>query len=114
LLDGILHKFGLHGKSFIPLITGFGCSVPAFMATRTLKNKRDRLLTLFVINFMSCGARLPVYVLFIGAFFPSEEAGNYLFGIYLLGAILGLIAAKFLRSTAFRGIDEPFVMEMPK
>lgn len=114
LLDGILHKFGLHEKSFIPLITGFGCSVPAFMATRTLKNKRDRLLTLFVINFMSCEARLPVYVLFIGAFFPSEEAGNYLFGIYLLGAILGLIAAKFLRSTAFRGIDEPFVMEMPK
>ncbi|EAH5484642.1 ferrous iron transport protein B [Campylobacter coli] len=114
LLDGILHKFGLHGKSFIPLITGFGCSVPAFMATRTLKNKRDRLLTLFIINFMSCGARLPVYVLFIGAFFPSEEAGNYLFGIYLLGAVLGLIAAKILRITAFRGINEPFVMEMPK
>ena len=114
LLDGILYKFGLHGKSFIPLITGFGCSVPAFMATRTLKNKRDRLLTLFIINFMSCGARLPVYVLFIGAFFPNEEAGNYLFGIYILGAILGLCAAKILRMTAFRGIDEPFVMEMPK
>lgn len=114
LLDGILHRFGLHGKSFIPLITGFGCSVPAFMATRTLKNKKDRLLTLFVINFMSCGARLPVYVLFIGAFFPSEQAGNYLFGIYLLGAFLGLLAAKFLKITAFRGIDEPFVMEMPK
>lgn len=114
LLDGILHKFGLHGKSFIPLITGFGCSVPAFMATRTLKNKKDRLLTLFVINFMSCGARLPVYVLFIGAFFPEEQAGNYLFGIYILGAFLGLLAAKFLRMTAFRGLDEPFVMEMPK
>ncbi|MCR2104038.1 ferrous iron transport protein B [Campylobacter upsaliensis] len=114
LLDGILHKFGLHGKSFIPLITGFGCSVPAFMATRTLKNKGDRLLTLFVINFMSCGARLPVYVLFIGAFFESEKAGNYLFGIYILGAFLGLLAAKFLKMTAFRGIDEPFVMEMPK
>lgn len=114
LLDGILHKFGLHGKSFIPLITGFGCSVPAFMATRTLKNKGDRLLTLFVINFMSCGARLPVYVLFIGAFFESEKAGNYLFGIYILGAFLGLSAAKFLKMTAFRGIDEPFIMEMPK
>lgn len=114
LLDGILHKFGLHGKSFIPLITGFGCSVPAFMATRTLKNKGDRLLTLFVINFMSCGARLPVYVLFIGAFFESEKAGNYLFGIYILGAFLGLLAAKFLKMTAFRGIDEPFIMEMPK
>ncbi|EOX1264959.1 ferrous iron transport protein B [Campylobacter upsaliensis] len=114
LLDGILHKFGLHGKSFIPLITGFGCSVPAFMATRTLKNKGDRLLTLFVINFMSCGARLPVYVLFIGAFFENEKAGNYLFGIYILGAFLGLLAAKFLKMTAFRGIDEPFIMEMPK
>lgn len=114
LLDGILYKFGLHGKSFIPLITGFGCSVPAFMATRTLKNKKDRLLTLFVINFMSCGARLPVYVLFIGAFFGGEQAGNYLFGIYILGAFLGLLAAKFLKMTAFRGIDEPFVMEMPK
>ncbi|ELQ2612086.1 ferrous iron transport protein B [Campylobacter upsaliensis] len=114
LLDGILYKFGLHGKSFIPLVTGFGCSVPAFMATRTLKNKRDRLLTLFVINFMSCGARLPVYVLFIGAFFGGEQAGNYLFGIYILGAFLGLLAAKFLKMTAFRGIDEPFVMEMPK
>ncbi|RKO64185.1 ferrous iron transport protein B [Campylobacter sp. P255] len=114
LLDGILYKFGLHGKSFIPLITGFGCSVPAFMATRTLKNKKDRLLTLFIINFMSCGARLPVYVLFIGVFFPAEVAGNYLFGIYLLGAFLGLIAAKILRMSAFRGQDEPFVMEMPK
>ncbi|MCR2056391.1 ferrous iron transport protein B [Campylobacter helveticus] len=114
LLDGILYKFGLHGKSFIPLITGFGCSVPAFMATRTLKNKRDRLLTLFVINFMSCGARLPVYVLFIGAFFGGEQAGNYLFGIYILGAFLGLLAAKLLRMTAFKGINEPFVMEMPK
>ncbi|WP_139470502.1 ferrous iron transport protein B [Campylobacter armoricus] len=114
LLDGILYKFGLHGKSFIPLITGFGCSVPAFMATRTLKNKKDRLLTLFIINFMSCGARLPVYVLFVGVFFPAEVAGNYLFGIYLLGAFLGLIAAKILRMCAFKGQDEPFVMEMPK
>ncbi|EAJ1254067.1 ferrous iron transport protein B [Campylobacter lari] len=114
LLDGILYKFGLHGKSFIPLITGFGCSVSAFMATRTLKNKKDRLLTLFIINFMSCGARLPVYVLFVGVFFPADVAGNYLFGIYLLGAFLGLIAAKILRMSAFRGQDEPFVMEMPK
>ncbi|OCX43234.1 ferrous iron transport protein B [Campylobacter ornithocola] len=114
LLDGILYKFGLHGKSFIPLITGFGCSVPAFMATRTLKNKKDRLLTLFIINFMSCGARLPVYVLFVGVFFPAEVAGNYLFGIYILGALLGLIAAKILRMSAFKGQNEPFVMEMPK
>lgn len=114
LLDGFFHKFGLHGKSFIPLVTGFGCSVPAFMATRTLKSRKDRLLTLFIINFMSCGARLPVYVLFVGAFFPAEQAGNWLFGIYILGAILGLIMAKILRISVFRGADEPFVMEMPK
>lgn len=114
LLDGFFHKFGLHGKSFIPLVTGFGCSVPAFMATRTLKNEKDRLLTLFIINFMSCGARLPVYVLFIGAFAPKEEAGNWLFAIYIFGAIVGLACAKFLRVIVFRGKDEPFVMEMPK
>ncbi|MGM9996658.1 ferrous iron transport protein B [Campylobacter lanienae] len=114
LLDGFFHKFGLHGKSFIPLVTGFGCSVPAFMATRTLKNEKDRLLTLSIINFMSCGARLPVYVLFIGAFAPKAQAGNWLFGIYIFGAILGLIAAKVLRMTAFKGPDEPFVVEMPK
>ena len=114
LLDGFFHKFGLHGKRFIPLVTGFGCSVPAFMATRTLRSRKDRLLTLFIINFMSCGARLPVYVLFVGAFFPAEQAGNWLFGIYILGAILGLIMAKILRISVFRGADEPFVMEMPK
>lgn len=114
LLDGFFHKFGLHGKSFIPLVTGFGCSVPAYMAARTLKNEKDRLLTLFIINFMSCGARLPVYVLFVGAFAPKQSAGNWLFAIYIFGAILGLIAAKILRLTAFKGPDEPFVMEMPK
>lgn len=114
LLDGFFHKFGLHGKSFIPLVTGFGCSVPAYMATRTLKNNSDRLLTLFVISFMSCGARLPIYVLFTGAFFSQDNAGNALFGIYIAGAILGLFAAKFLKLTAFKGHDEPFVMEMPK
>lgn len=114
LLDGFFHKFGLHGKSFIPLVTGFGCSVPAYMAARTLKNKSDRLLTMFIIGFMSCGARLPVYVLFAGAFFDEDMAGNVLFGIYISGAILGLIAGKILRVTAFKGEDEPFVMEMPK
>jgi len=114
LLDGFFHKFGLHGQSFIPLVTGFGCSIPAYMSARILKNDRDRLLTLFVIGFMSCGARLPVYVLFTGAFFGPEMAGNVLFGIYILGAIIGLIAAKVLKMTAFKGADEPFVMEMPK
>jgi ferrous iron transport protein B len=114
LLDGFFHKFGLHGKSFIPLVTGFGCSVPAYMAARTLKSEKDRLITLFVIGFMSCGARLPVYVLFIGTFFASSNAGNMLFAIYIAGAMLGLVMAKLLRLTAFKGADEPFVMEMPK
>ncbi len=114
LLDGIFHKFGLHGQSFIPLVTGFGCSIPAYMSARILKNDRDRLLTLFIIGFMSCGARLPVYVLFTGAFFSQSVAGNVLFAIYITGALLGLIAAKVLKLTAFKGVDEPFVMEMPK
>jgi ferrous iron transport protein B len=114
LLDGFFHKFGLHGQSFIPLVTGFGCSIPAYMSARILKNDRDRLLTLFIIGFMSCGARLPVYVLFAGAFFSAEMAGNVLFAIYISGAMIGLIAAKVLKLTAFKGVDEPFVMEMPK
>jgi ferrous iron transport protein B len=114
LLDGFFHKFGLHGQSFIPLVTGFGCSIPAYMSARILKNDRDRLLTLFIIGFMSCGARLPVYVLFAGAFFGPQMAGNILFLIYISGALLGLIAAKVLKLTAFKGVDEPFVMEMPK
>lgn len=114
LLDGFFHKFGLHGQSFIPLVTGFGCSIPAYMSARILKNDRDRLLTLFIIGFMSCGARLPVYVLFAGAFFSESMAGNILFAIYITGAMLGLFAAKILKLTAFKGIDEPFVMEMPK
>jgi len=114
LLDGFFHKFGLHGKSFIPLVTGFGCSVPAYMAARTLKNEKDRLITLFIIGFMSCGARLPIYVLFAGAFFGKEQAGNILFLIYISGAFLGLLMAKALKMFVFKGEDEPFVMEMPK
>ena len=114
LLDGFFHKFGLHGQSFIPLVTGFGCSIPAYMSARILKNDRDRLLTLFIIGFMSCGARLPVYVLFAGAFFQESMAGNVLFVIYISGAMIGLIAAKILKMAVFKGADEPFVMEMPK
>lgn len=114
LLDGFFHKFGLHGQSFIPLVTGFGCSIPAYMSARILKNDKDRLLTLFIIGFMSCGARLPVYVLFVGAFFSPESSGNVLFVIYISGAIIGVIMAKILKMTAFKGNNEPFVMEMPK
>jgi len=114
LLDGFFHKFGLHGKSFIPLVTGFGCTVPAYMAARTLKNERERLITLFILGFMSCGARLPIYVLFAGAFFGREHAGNILFLIYISGAMLGLVMAWVLKTFVFKGEEEPFVMEMPK
>ncbi|OQY39866.1 MAG: ferrous iron transport protein B [Spirochaetaceae bacterium 4572_7] len=114
LLDGFFHKFGLHGKSFIPLVTGFGCTVPAYMAARTLRNEKERLITLFILGFISCSARLPIYVLFIGTFLQGSNAGNMLFFIYLSGAIFALFAAKFLKKSAFKGADEPFVMEMPK
>ncbi len=114
LLDGFFHKFGLHGKSFVPLVTGFGCTVPAYMATRTLKSRADRMITLFILGFMSCSARIPIYVLFAGTFFGAKEAGNILFLIYITGAIFGLLMAKLLRVFVFKGEDDPFVMEMPK
>ncbi|NPA29625.1 MAG: ferrous iron transport protein B [Epsilonproteobacteria bacterium] len=113
LLDGFMKKFGLQGKAFIPLVSGFGCTVPAYMAARTLKNPTDRIITMLVLGFMSCSARLPVYVLFIGAFFPTAHAGNMLFLIYISGALLGLLVARVLRSVLFKGEPEPFVMEMP-
>lgn len=114
LLDGILKRFGLQGNAFIPLVSGFGCSVPAYMAARALKNPRDRLITMLVIGYMSCSARLPVYVLFIGAFFPLYMQGNVLFAIYIVGALIGLVVAKVLRVVLFQNMPEPFVMEMPR
>ena len=113
VVDKIMHKVGLHGKSFLPMITGFGCSIPAMMATRTLKNKGDRLVTMMIIPFMSCGAKLPVYVLLISAFFKPSIAGNVLFGIYLFGIAVAILSAKLLKSTLFKGESEPFVMELP-
>ena len=114
VMDGVLKLFGLQGKSFVPLVSGFGCSVPAYMAARTLKNPKDRLITMLVIGFMSCGARLPVYVLLVGTFFAPEVQGDVMFAIYIGGALMGLIVAKVLRVVAFKGEPEPFVMEMPK
>ncbi len=113
VIDKVMHHFGLHGKSFIPMMTGFGCSVPAFMACRTLKNDSDRLTTMMVIPFMSCGAKLPVYVLLISAFFTSGMAGNVLFGIYIFGVIVAVLSAKLLKRAVFKGESEPFVMELP-
>ena len=113
LVDGFLKRFGLQGKAFVPLVSGFGCTVPAYMAARTLKNPKDRLITMLVLGFMSCGARLPIYVLVIAAFFAKHNPGNVLFAIYLGGAFLGLIVAKILRVVLFKGEPEPFVMEIP-
>ncbi len=114
VMDGVLKKFGLQGRAFIPLVSGFGCSVPAYMAARTLKNPKDRLITMLVIGFMSCGARLPIYVLLVSAFFAPSIQGDVMFAIYLGGALIGLIVAKILRVILFKGEPEPFVMELPK
>ncbi|MBU0457055.1 MAG: ferrous iron transport protein B [Bacteroidetes bacterium] len=113
VIDKVMHKVGLHGKSFIPMITGFGCSVPAFMATRTLRNKSDRITTLLIIPFMSCSAKFPVYILIAGTFFGASQAGNALFGIYMLGILIALITARLLKTAVFKGESEPFVMELP-
>jgi ferrous iron transport protein B len=101
IVDKLMHSIGLHGKSFIPMLIGFGCSVPAIMATRTLESKRDRLTTILIIPLMSCGARLPVYTLLTGAFFSPSMAGNVLFSIYLTGFILAVIMAKIFRKFLF-------------
>ena len=113
VMDRIMHKIGLHGKSFIPMLIGFGCSVPAIMATRILENRRSRMTTIMVIPLMSCGARLTIYALFIPAFFAPRWQGPVLWLIYIIGIVLGIVAAKVLRLTVFKGETMPFVMELP-
>lgn len=113
VMDRVLRSVGLHGKSFIPMLIGFGCSVPAVMATRTLENPRDRLVTILVTPFMSCSARLPVYTILISAFFSKESAGTVLFSIYVFGIAVAVIMARIFRSFFFKGAVEPFVMELP-
>ncbi|SHJ27357.1 Fe(2+) transporter permease subunit FeoB [Fibrobacter sp. UWP2] len=110
--DRFMRFLGLPGKAFVPMIVGFGCSVPALMGTRTLENKRERFLTLFLVPFMSCGARLPVYALFGAAFF-GESAGALVFGIYLTGIVIALIYGLLLRHTVFMGKESTFIMELP-
>ena len=112
-LDKVMHSIvGLHGKAFIPMILGFGCGVPAVMATRTMENESDRLLSMMLIPFMSCTARLPIYSIFVGAFFAANE-GLILLSIYLLGIVVALIVAGILKRTIFKGLSAPFVMELP-
>jgi ferrous iron transport protein B len=112
IMDRLMHKIGLHGKSFIPMLIGFGCSVPAIMATRMLENRRDRLVTMLVVPLMSCGARLPIYALIIPAFFPQAWNAPMLWIIYVIGVLLAVISAKILRGTIFKGESVPFVMEL--
>ena len=111
IMDRMMHKIGLHGKSFIPMVMGFGCNVPAVMATRTIESQKSRLITMLIIPLMSCAGRMPVYILIAGAFFP-HHAGAVLLGLYALGIILAIIAAKVM-SRFFKDDDLPFVMELP-
>ena len=112
IMDKLMHKIGLHGRSFIPLIMGFGCNVPAIMATRTIENRQDRILTMLINPFMSCSARLPVYILLIGAFFP-HHSGSILFLLYSTGILTAILMALLFKRTIFRSEGLPFVMELP-
>src|SRR5512133_146915 len=112
IMDKVMHKIGLHGKSFIPLFMGFGCNVPAIMATRIIESRRDRLITMLITPFMSCSARLPVYILFISAFF-AKNRGSVLFFLYALGMVFAVLSALLLKKVFFKSPDVPFVMELP-
>jgi ferrous iron transport protein B len=111
-MDRLMHKMGLHGKSFIPMLMGFGCNVPAIMATRTIESRSSRIITVLITPFMSCSARLPVLVLFTGAFFP-KHAGLVLMLLYLLGIVVAIITARLLRLAKYHKDETPFVMELP-
>jgi len=112
IMDNIMHRFGLHGRSFIPMIMGFGCNVPAILATRSMRNRGDRILTMLIIPFMSCSARLPVYILIISAFFAKYQAW-ILIGIYAVGIVFAFLTAQILNKTVFKNKETPFVMELP-
>ena len=112
IMDRAMRRIGLSGKAFIPMIIGFGCTVPAIMTTRTLEDERDRRLTILITPFMSCGARLPVYALFAAVFFPGSET-NVVFSLYILGIVIAVIMGMFFKNTLFRGETVPFVMELP-
>ena len=112
IMDKIMHKMGLHGKSFIPMIMGFGCNIPAIMATRTIEDRKSRLITMLIVPLMSCSARLPVYIIIIGVFFPNNAA-LVLFGLYLLGIVMSILMANLFSRFVVKGESSPFVMELP-
>ena len=113
IMDKIMHKMGLHGKSFIPLIMGFGCNVPAVMATRTIESRRSRIVTMLILPFMSCEARIPIYVMIIGSFFAVKYQSLIMMGLYLTGIIMAVIMSKIFTKFMVKGEDTPFVMELP-
>ena len=112
IMDKIMHKMGLHGKSFIPLIMGFGCNVPAIMASRTIENRKNRLVTMLITPLMSCSARLPIYLVLIGAFFPTH-ASLMLLLVYAIGIFMAILMARLFSRFLVKGDDTPFVMELP-
>jgi ferrous iron transport protein B len=112
IMDRIMHRMGLHGKSFIPLVMGFGCNVPAVMSSRTIESQSSRLITILLIPFMSCSARVPIYVLLVGTFFPDHAAVAFM-GFYVFGILIALITARLLRRFMFKKDETPFVMELP-
>jgi ferrous iron transport protein B len=113
IMDKLMHRMGLHGKSFIPLVMGFGCNVPAVMATRTIESRRSRLITMLVIPMMSCSARLPIYIMITGAVFAQQYQTLAMFSLYLTGILLCVVMARILSRWVIRGEDTPFVMELP-
>lgn len=113
IMDKVMHKMGLHGKSFIPLIMGFGCNVPAVMATRTIESRRSRLITILVLPLMSCSARLPIYIMIIGTFFAVKYQSLVMISLYVTGVILAVIMSRIFSKWLIKGDDTPFVMELP-
>ena len=113
IMDKLMHKMGLHGKSFIPLIMGFGCNVPAVMATRTIESRRSRIITMMVLPFMSCSARLPIYIMIAGTFFSLQYRSWVLLSLYAIGIVMSVVVSKIFSSLVIKGEDTPFVMELP-
>lgn len=113
IMDKVMHKMGLHGKSFIPLIMGFGCNVPAVMATRTIENRRSRLITILVLPLMSCSARLPIYIMIIGTFFAVKYQSLIMISLYVIGIAMAVLMSRIFSRWLIKGDDTPFVMELP-
>jgi ferrous iron transport protein B len=113
IMDKLMHRMGLHGKSFIPLVMGFGCNVPAVMATRTIESRRSRLITMMILPFMSCSARLPIYIMIVGTFFAAQWRSTVLVSLYAIGILMAAVVSRIFSRFIIKGEDTPFVMELP-